>query len=226
MSTIIDNNQFEQHDYVIRETRGVTNDGTWIHTEGTDYIFYYKLDIWTDEQNRIMGNAFLRALQVPNKIKDAVKATSGQTVVDGLYTLNQDAMVKALNSIRGMSQTNVVQRALIGNGTIQQANEQLFNDILSGVGGSVNPMRDYLNRAMAATQAAAAGNTTAQNLGTTITLLSLVPGLNIPTTSVVYAVSKASSAAVLIKHKCSSDSTKFSYNVDYTKVGYSYVEPL
>jgi hypothetical protein len=224
MSTIIDN--FEKHDYVILETRGVTNDGTWIHTEGNDYIFYYKLDMWTPEQNQIMGQAFLRALQVPNKIKDAVLATSGQKVVDGLYTLDQPAMVKALNSIRGMSQTNVVQRTLIGNGTIQQANEQLFNDILSGVGGSVNPMRDYLNRAMAATQAAAASNTTAQNLGTTITLLSLVPGLNIPTTSVVYAVSKASSAAVLIKHKCSSDSTKFSYNVDYTKVGYSYVEPL
>ncbi|MFW0739800.1 hypothetical protein [Flavobacterium sp. T12S277] len=181
MSTIIDN--FEKHDYVILETRGVTNDGTWIHTEGNDYIFYYKLDIWSEEQNRIMGNAFLRALQVPNKIKDAVLATSGQQVVDGLYTLDQPAMVKALNSIRGMSQTNVVQRTLIGNGTIQQANEQLFNDILSGVGGSVNPMRDYLNRAMAATQAAAAGNTTAQNLGTTITLLSLVPGLNIPANS-------------------------------------------
>jgi hypothetical protein len=223
MSTTIEK-QDEQQKIVVCETRGAADDGTWVHTEGSDYIFYYKFDAWTPEQNTIMGNAFVKAMQVPNKIKEAVLNTSGQVVVDGLYTLNQEAMTKAMNSIPGMSQTNVVKRSLNGNGTIKEANEQFFNDILSGVGGTVNPMRDYLNRSMAATQAAA-GKTSPQHLGTTITLLALVPGLNIALTSVVYAVSTASSAAVLITHKCSDDETTFSYNVDYTKVGYSYTGP-
>lgn len=209
----------------ILETRGATDDGTWIHTEGSDYIFYYKFDSWTDEQNKIMADAFLRGMQVPNLIKKSVKDTSGDDVKNGLYTLNEEAMVKALNNIDGMSQTNVVQRNLSGDGTVQKANEQLFNDILSGVGGSVNPMRDYLNRSMAATQATAADKPNASHLGTTITLLALVPGLNIALTSVVYAVSTAKSAGVLVKHKCSDDTTSFSYSVDYTKVGYSYTSP-
>ncbi|WP_298512236.1 hypothetical protein [uncultured Kordia sp.] len=221
----ITKNNKEQRPIII-ETRGINNDGTWIHSEGSDYIFYYRFDSWNEEQKEVMRSAFIRALQVPNKIKEAVKETSGEEVVNGLYTSNSQAMIKALNTITGMSQTNAVKRQLIGNGTIQDANAQLFNDILSGVGGTVNPMRDYLNRAMAATQATAAGNTTAQHLGTTITLLSLVPGLNIALTSVVYAVSTATSAAVLIKHKCSNNTTRFSYNVDYTKVGYSYQEPV
>lgn len=215
----------KEQEPIILETRGANNDGTWIHTQGSDYIFYYRFDSWNEEQQKIMREAFIRGMQVPNKIKDAVRATSGGEVVNGLYTLNTEAMIRALNTIPGMSQTNAIKRQLIGNGTVQDANAQLFNDILSGVGGTVNPMRDYLNRAMAATQATAAGNTSAQHLGTTITLLSLVPGLNIPLTSVVYAVSTATSAAVLVKHKCSNNTTRFSYNVDYTKVGYLYQEP-
>ncbi|MEL6117166.1 hypothetical protein P0Y67_18310 [Photobacterium sp. SP02] len=199
-----------------------SSDGSWIHTEGSDYIFYFKFNSWTDTQNKIMANAFLSALSLPNKIKQAVKDTSGQSVLDGLYTQDEAAMTKAMNNVNGMAQTSSNLANLSGNGTIRDANESFFQSVLSGVGGSVNPMMDYLNNAMAGTQAAAGNDNKAKHFGTTITLLALTPGLDIPVTTVIYAYTEAESASVLIKHKCKSDEQKFSYNVNYTKVGYLY----
>jgi hypothetical protein len=203
-------------------TRGANDDGEWLHAAGNNFAFYYKLDIWTEKQNNIMSTAFLAALDVPNLVKEAILTTSGTEVSEGAYTSDAEAMTKAMNSIPGMSQTSSGDNTLSGNGTVQQANEQMFNSLLAGVGGPVNPMRDYLNSTMAVNQGIFGANPSYRHYGTYMMLIALVPGLDIPVTTGLYAVSTSTSAAVLVKHKCKDDTTTFPYDVEYEQRGYLY----
>lgn len=88
------------------------------------------------------------ALTMSNKIKDAVKNTAGQTVVNGLYLLDQPSMTDAMNSIPGMGMTTVDQNRESGSGTATSINGEFFAAILGGLSGNVEPMMEYLNTSM------------------------------------------------------------------------------
>jgi hypothetical protein len=207
----------------IHSTPAADGSGTWKHAMSGSFVFYFEQYGWTTNQKQIMAKAFKEALGIPNLIKQAVLDTSGQDVVNGVYTQDKSAMVKAMNSIHGMSQTSSSTSNLSGSGTITDANQQLFNRMLAGIGGDVSPMMTYLNSEMSIYQQTAAGMPTSpQYFGISMAVLSLVEVFDTPVTSALYTFTKADSAATLIEHSCESPTTEFSWNLDYEIVKFLY----
>lgn len=112
------------------------------------FLFAFIQKDWSPALKESVGSAFQMALTMSNKIKDAVKNTAGQTVVNGLYLLDQPSMTDAMNSIPGMGMTTVDQNRESGSGTATSINGEFFAAILGGLSGNVEPMMEYLNTSM------------------------------------------------------------------------------
>jgi hypothetical protein len=197
--------------------------GKWIHAPSTDYVFAYLFDNWPQDVVAKITGAFTDALAMSSKIKDAVKATSGQQVVNGLYVLDQEAMTKAMNSITGMGMTAASQHNQSGSGTPSAIVNAFFQSVLAGLGGDVSPMSTYLHQKMADQQTTAEG-VTSTTLGTVIGLVSLMPVLNVPVTTFTYAFITGESKTWFTKVRCHDPQQHQSYDYNYTAVNYNYVK--
>ncbi len=202
----------------------LTDDGTWFHANGSDFLFTFIKNDWPDSLKESAREAFEDALTIPSAIKTAVKKTSGDTVVNGLYLLDHQAMTKAMNSIDGMGQTAVNQKSESGSGTAVTINQQFFNAILGGLGGDVSPMLDYLTKEMGDVQAETKRSTVTQNFGTVIGLISVVEVLNVVVTSFQYVFSSQETSSWFVKVNCGS-AEHYSYNYSFTNVTYNYANP-
>lgn len=198
--------------------------GSWMHAPGSTFVFAYLKEGWPADVVTKMTNAFNDALAMSETIKDAVKTTSGQEVVDGLYLLDQPAMTKAMNSIDGMGMTTAVNGENKGNGTAAAINEQFFNGILAGLGGDIAPIMDYLNQAMAGVQAQTKKSTVTSEFGTVIGMVSLMPVLNVPVTTFSYVHTAKETESFFTKVLCVS-SESYAYDYKYVNAVYNYVKP-
>ncbi|GAA3932480.1 hypothetical protein [Hymenobacter algoricola] len=199
----------------------VTDNGKWLFSASSDFLFAYLDDTWSSDIIAKVTNAFTAALTIPSKIKDAVKATSGEEVVKGLYLLNQASMVTAMNSIDGMGQTEVDSLTEQGSGTATSINQEFFNAILGGLGGDVSAMTTYLNDQMGDIQAQTSKSKVTDCFGTVIGLISLIPVLNVVETNFVYVYSSESTSDWFVKVTCGSHE-EYSYDYTYTVVKYLY----
>ncbi|KAF1007294.1 MAG: hypothetical protein GAK28_01933 [Luteibacter sp.] len=195
--------------------------GKWLHAPGSDYLFAYLDNSWSPDLVAKVTSAFETALKMSSTIKEAVKNTSGQSVVDGLYLLEQPAMTKAMNSIPGMGLTQVAQQHQSGEGTAVDINGQFFAAILGGLGGDVAPMLNYLTTTMGDIQAQTQKSTVTKDFGTIMGLISVMPVLNVPVTSFQYVYSTSSVSTWFVKVNCASVQ-KQSYDYGYTVCNYNY----
>lgn len=202
----------------------VQEEGSWLHAPGSDFSFAYLLDSWDHQTINSMTEAFERTLQMSSKIKESVKNTSGQDVVNGLYLLDQPSMTKAMNNIPGMGQTKVSQHHMDGEGIAASINEKFFRVVLAGISGNLEPINSYLTDSMGKVQAQTKKSTVTTSFGTVIGLVSLMPILNVPVITFTYAYASASQTKEFTKILCVS-TEKQSYNIDFTTVNYNYVIP-
>lgn len=202
----------------------LTESGKWLHAPGSDFLFAFLEDQWPADLQTKVTQAFEDALTMSTSIKNAVKQTSGQDVVDGLYLLDQPAMTKAMNSIDGMGQTQVNQQHQDGYGVAVDINGQFFAAILGGLSGDVAPMLNYLTTGMGDVQAQTKKSTVTKDFGTVIGLISVMPILNVPVTSFQYVYSTSEVSTWFVKVNCASVE-KQSYDYGYTVVNYNYSKP-
>lgn len=199
----------------------MTDSGQWLHAPGSDFLFAYIEDSWSQTLKDAVSQAFVDALQMSNVIKKAVLDTSGQEVVNGLYLLDQSAMTTAMNSIPGMGETSVDQHEESGDGTAVSINAQFFAAILAGLGGDVAPILGYLNQEMATVQAQTAKSTVTSDFGTVIGLVSVMPVLDVVVTAFQYAYSAAETANWFTSVTCGTEK-HYSYDYKFTVVNYNY----
>lgn len=202
----------------------LTDSGQWMHSPGTDFLFAYIEDDWSTDLKTQVTAAFVKALSMSSAIKQAVLATSGQAVENGLYLLDQASMTKAMNSIPGMGETAVKEQEESGSGTAVSINKQFFTAILAGLTGNVEPILDYLTQGMADVQAQTSKSTVTDKFGTVIGLVSVMPVLNVVTTTFKYAYSSAETSHWFVSVMCGS-SEHYSYDYSYTAVDYNYAPP-
>ena len=198
-----------------------TDTGQWLHAPGTDFLFAFIEDAWSQTLKDAVSKAFVNALQMSNKIKAAVLNTSGQDVVNGLYLLDQSAMTTAMNSIPGMGETSVARNEESGEGTAASINEQFFKVVLAGLSGDVAPILNYLNEEMGAVQAQTKKSKVTSEFGTVIGLISVMPVLNVVVTTFQYAYSSSETAEWFTKIVCGSVE-HYSYDYKFTVVNYNY----
>lgn len=199
----------------------MTETGKWMHAEGSDFLFTYIEDGWKDDVKKSVVKAFETALGMSSKIKDAVKDTCGQDVVNGLYLLNKDDMTKAMNSITGMGETSVDQKHESGSGTAVEINKEFFTAVLAGLGGDVEPLLLYLTEEMGDVQAQTRQSTVTENFGTVIGLISLMPELDVPVTTFQYVYSSSKTSEWFVKVNCGS-AKHYSYDYQFDVVNYNY----
>lgn len=202
----------------------LTEGGAWMHAPGSDFLFAFIDDSWSSEVQEAVRKSFTQALQMSSVIKNSVKKTSGDDVVNGLYLLNQEAMTKAMNNIDGMGETSVDQQNQQGSGTAISINGEFFAAILGGLSGDVAPMLEYLTTQMGDVQAQTKKSTVTEDFGIVVGLISLMPELNIPVTSFQYVYSSSKTSEWFVKTNCSS-TEHHSYNYSYTVVDYNYDAP-
>ena len=202
----------------------MTDNGKWLHAPGSDFLFAYLDASWPENVIAAVTAAFESALTMSSSIKAAVKQTSGQDVVNGLYLLDQPAMTTAMNTIDGMGETSVNQFSEEGSGTAVSITGDFFAAILGGLSGDVAPMLTYLTTEMGDVQAQVKKNTVTENFGTVIGLISVMPVLNIPVTSFQYVYSTSEVSKWFVKVNCGSVEHE-SYDYGYTVVNYNYVNP-
>ena len=198
-----------------------TDSGQWLHALGTDFLFAYIEDSWSETLKDAVSEAFVTAMQMSNVIKKAVLDTSGQNVVNGLYLQDQAAMSTAMNSIPGMGETSVDHNEESGDGTAASINAQFFAAVLAGLSGDVAPILDYLNQEMANMQAETRKSKVTDDFGTVIGLISVMPELNVVVTTFQYAFSSAETAEWYTSVTCGSVE-HYSYDYQYTVVNYNY----
>lgn len=202
----------------------LTDTGNWLHAPGSDFLFTFIMDDWGDKVKKDVTNAFEKALRMSSTIKDAVKETSGQDVVNGLYLANQVDMTKAMNSIPGMGETSTDQKSEQGSGTAVEVNQQFFTAVLAGLGGDVAPLLDYLTEEMGNVQAQTKKSTVTENFGTVVGLVSVMPVLNVPVTTFQYVYSSEATSSWFVKVNCGS-TEHYSYDYSYNVVNYNYEQP-
>ena len=201
-----------------------TNKGQWMHAPGSDFIFAYIEDSWDTAVKTDVTKSFKKALSMSSVVKKAIKATSGEKVLNGLYTLDQPAMTKAMNSINGMGMTTAVKNSKSGSGTAVSINKEFFGSVLAGLGGDVAPLMTYLTQEMGDFKAEVKNQKTKGEFGTLIGMVGVMPGLGIPVTTFKYAFSSQKSKQWLVKLNCGSVS-HHSYSYSYTAVDYNYTNP-
>lgn len=202
----------------------LTESGKWLHAPGSDFLFAYLESNWPPDVQASVTKAFETALGMSSAIKAAVKETSGQDVVKGLYLLDQAAMTEAMNSIDGMGQTSVDQNGESGSGTAVSINHEFFAAILGGLGGDVEPLMKYLTAEMGDVQAQTKESTVTDQFGTLVGLISVMPVLNVPVTSFQYVYSSSSTSEWFVSVTCGSIEN-YSYDYKYTVVEYNYDKP-
>ena len=202
----------------------LTEQGSWLHAPGSDFLFAYLQNDWPQTVIADMRAAFESALVMSSSIKAAVKTTSGQDVVNGLYLLNQAAMTTAMNSIDGMGETGVNTSSQQGSGTAVTINGQFFAAILGGLGGDVAPLLTYLTTEMGDVQAQTKQSSVTESFGTVIGMISLMPVFNVPVVTFQYVFSSSEVSKWYIGLNCASIDYQ-SYNYSYTVVEYNYVAP-
>jgi hypothetical protein len=158
---------------------------------------------------------------VPTIIKNAVKETAGQDVVNGVYLLDQPSMTKAMNSIKGMGETGAHDGGEQGSGTAVSINKEFFGAVLAGLGGDVAPMMDYLTSSMQDLQAQVKQSNVKNVFGTVMGLVSLMPELNVPMVTFEYVYSSQKTSDWIVKLDCGS-AENYSYDYTYTVVDYLY----
>lgn len=204
-------------DYIVT----LTDNGQWMHAPGTDFLFAYIEDSWSAELKDAVAKAFTTALTMSSVIKKAVLDTSGQTVENGLYLLDQPAMTTAMNSIDGMGETNADTSSKSGDGTAVSINAEFFAAVLAGLGGDVEPLMVYLTEEMSNVQAQTKKSAVTDTFGTIIGLISVMPELDVVTTAFQYAFSSSSTAEWFVHVICGSVE-HYSYDYTYTVVNYNY----
>lgn len=202
----------------------LTDEGKWLHAPGSDFLFAYLENNWPSDVTAAVTTAFETALKMSTTIKAAVKSTSGQDVVNGLYLLDQAAMTKAMNSVDGMGQTVVNQNSQQGSGTAVSINGEFFAAILGGLGGDVAPLLTYLTTEMGDVQAQTQQSTVTESFGTVIGMISVMPVLNIPVTTFQYVYSSSEVSKWFVSVNCGSVEHQ-SYDYSYTVVEYNYQAP-
>jgi hypothetical protein len=202
----------------------LTETGSWMHAAGSDFLFAYLENDWPADVKQAVTDAFKSALKMSSTIKEAIKSTSGQDVVNGLYLLDQASMTKAMNSIDGMGLTAVNQSSQSGSGTAASINGQFFAAILGGLGGDVAPMLNYLTTEMGDVQAQTKKSTVTNMFGTVVGLISVMPVLNVPITSFQYVFSSQQTSKWFVSVNCGSVE-HYSYDYSFTVADYNYVAP-
>ena len=79
-----------------------TNSGKWLHGPDSDFMFAFLDNGWSAETTLAVTSAFTTGLRLLSVIKWAVKSTSGQDVVNGLYLLDEVGIALPMNSIDGI----------------------------------------------------------------------------------------------------------------------------
>lgn len=204
-------------DYIVT----LTDTGQWMHAPGTDFLFAYISNDWSSELKDAVAQAFTKALTMSSVIKQAVLDTSGQQVVNGLYLQDQAAMTTAMNSIDGMAETDADSNQESGDGTAASINAEFFAAVLAGLGGDVEPMMVYLTQEMGNLQAQTSESGVKDTFGTIIGLISVMPALNVVTTTFQYAFSSSATAEWFVDVTCGSVE-HYSYDYSYTVVNYNY----
>jgi hypothetical protein len=204
-------------DYIVT----LTDTGQWMHAPGTDFLFAYIANDWSSTLKDAVAKAFTHALTMSSVIKRAVLDTSGQAVVNGLYLLDQAAMTTAMNSIDGMGETDVNSNTESGEGTAVSINAEFFAAVLAGLGGDIEPIMAYLTNEMGNVQAQTSKSHVTATFGTLIGLISVMPELNVVTTTFQYAFSSSTTAEWFVKVICGSVE-HYSYDYSYTVVNYNY----
>ena len=216
--------QIEEKAELLHYNVFLTSTGQWMHAPSSNFLFAYIDNSWSAADKTAVAQAFKDALQMSTKIKNAVKATSGQDVVNGLYLLDQPAMTKAMNSIDGMGMTSAVKSHQAGSSTAVGITQEFFNSVLGGLGGDVAPMLKYLTTQMGDIQVEVKKNTSSKTFGIVIGLISLMPGLGIPITSFQYVYSSQATSSWFTKILCSS-AEKHTYQYEYVVTNYNYNTP-
>ena len=199
----------------------LTDSGKWMHAPGSDFLFAFLDPTWEADVVKQVTASFEAALKMSTIVKKAVKDTSGQDVVNGLYLLDQVSMTKAMNSIEGMGMTSADQENESGSGTAASINGQFFSAILGGLTGDVAPMMAYLTTQMGDIQAETAKSTVTKTFGTIVGMVSLMPVLNVPITTFQYVFSSSTVSDWFVSINCASVE-EYSYNYAYTVVNYNY----
>lgn len=204
-------------DYIVT----LTEAGQWMHAPGTDFLFAYIANDWSTALKGAVSQAFTKGLTMSSVIKKAVLDTSGQQVVNGLYLLDQASMTTAMNSIDGMGETDVNSNTESGSGTAVSINAEFFAAVLAGLGGDVAPIMTYLTQEMGNLQAQTSQSKVTSTFGTVIGLISVMPVLDVVTTTFQYAFSSAATSEWFVKVNCGSVE-HYSYDYSYTVVNYNY----
>jgi len=131
----------------------ITESGKWLYASDSNFLFTFVPNRFSSQEKKKITDAFEETLKLFSLIRKAVveKVDKG-AVVNNLYLIDQDKMTKAMNSIEGMGMTSVDKSAKEANGTVASINLVFFNDILSSLGGEVDPMQKYLLKKMESIQ--------------------------------------------------------------------------
>lgn len=208
-----------EHPLTYRVT--LTDAGEWMHSEGSDFLFAYIPTSWDAGTKEAVKGAFVKALTMSTTIKAAVLTESGKAVEGGLYLLDEPTMTRAMTSIDGMGITGADQQQQSGSGTAVTITGEFFSAVLGGLGGDVAPLLAYLTTQMGDVQAETRQAKSVEDFGTVIGLISVMPGLDVVTTTFQYVYSSEETSAWFVKVNCGSAKHE-SYDYRYTVVDYNY----
>ncbi|MBN2069011.1 MAG: hypothetical protein JW739_05175 [Opitutales bacterium] len=199
-----------------------TESGVWLHGPDSNLAFAFIQNSWSEETKENMEKAFVKCTELFPVIIDEVEKTTESPVVNGLYLLNKDQMIKVMNSIQGMGQTSAQNQEFDGYANATTICKLFFNDLLSNLGGDVTPMMNYLVEQMRIVQEQAEEATIDNDFGILVGIASLMPVLEMPITTFVYISTQSESKSWFVSLSClNPKKVKFSIKTTVVKWNYN-----
>lgn len=198
-----------------------TDSGTWHNLEGSDFLFYFEQDVWTDDLKKLAHDAFDKAKHLPNLIKNAVANVTGQQVAQGVYLADTKDMATALNSIDGLAETGVDTTSDSGNRDATDITTRFFGNLLSGLDGDVTKISGYLTKAMDDFRLQLENSEVGEFFGTIIGFVSADADIMETATTLKYVYATKTEKSWIVSSSCSSH-TEFSYGYEFGNLVYDY----
>jgi hypothetical protein len=198
-----------------------TDSGTWHSLEGSDFVFYFEQDVWTDDLKKLMHDAYDKAKHLPNLVKNAVANVTGQQVVQGVYLADVKDMATALNSINGLAETEFDSTSDSGTRDATEITLRFFGNVLSGLGGDVTLISAYLTKAMDDFRVQLEKSDVGEAFGSIICFVSADADIMETATTLKYVHAAKTEKSWIVNSSCSSH-TEYSYGYDFGNLVYDY----
>lgn len=196
-----------------------TSKGRWLCSTGEDILIAYIDNSWSKDDQEGVLVKFLATTETLSSIKNAVQNSTGQTVINGLYGLNEQQMTRCMNSLKDLGKASSKRHKMRDKGTSKDVIKKLLTTVIPDLAEDTSQISKYFEDKLNKAQSQIAKNYSMRSYGIMIGTITLDRLFKVPRIYYKYASCSNHYRNWLVDLNCEYPSYDY-YNFEYTLAVY------